>query len=187
MDAREAAAEASKLALQIGSTAADAILFVADLGEELPIIQPVLKVLRAVRETLETVKSNQEGLAALHERCTYITACVIEKCRGSPLSEIDVTPLVNCVEEVENVVRRCSRRGRLLGALKASSDRDDIAGLNARVDRLTGDLGLAGIAILVSYFGCSYMSLLSCGFLCENKASRAGRPNNPSMLPTESV
>lgn len=151
MDTRDAAAEAAKLVLQIGSAAADALLFVADLGEELPFINPVLKTLRAVREKLETVKGNRRDLEALHERCTYITACVIEKCRRSP-SEFDVTPLVKCVEAVESMVERCGRRGRLLRVLKAYTVRNEMAELNARMDRLTGDLGLAGIAILVSWF-----------------------------------
>lgn len=150
MDTRDAAAEAAKLAVQIGSATADALSLIADLGEELPVIQPVLKTLRVVREKLETAKGNRRSLVALHERCTYITACVIEKCKWGPSSAIDVTPLVECVEAVDDIVVRCGRRGMLLRALKASSDRDEIAELNARVDRLTGDLGLAGIAILVS-------------------------------------
>lgn len=33
--------------------------------------------------------------------------------------------------------------------LKASSDKDKLAGLNARVDRLTGEPGLAGIATVL--------------------------------------
>lgn len=87
-----ATAEAAKLALQIGSATADAISFAADLGEELPVISPVLKF-----------------------------------------------------------VDRCSRRGRVSRVLKASSDREEIARLSARVDQLSGDSSLAGVASVVSF------------------------------------
>lgn len=46
----DSAAEAARLALQIGSVAAEAVSFVAELGEELPVINPVLKMLAAIRE-----------------------------------------------------------------------------------------------------------------------------------------
>lgn len=142
---------AARPAAEIGFTAGDALLFLADLGEELPLIKPVLKTLGAIHEKVETVKSNREGLAALHKRCTDITHNVIEKCRRSPTSEMDVTPLQECVEAVGKLVERCSRpRNKWLIALKASRDKNEIAGLNSRVDQLTGDLGLAGIAAVVS-------------------------------------
>lgn len=143
-----AAAEAGHLALKIGSNAADAISFAAELGEELPFIGPTLKTLKAVREKVETVGSNREELRALEGRCTYVTACVVVKCRQNSRSEIDVTPLKDCAEAVREFTERCSRRGMLSRVLKASRDKDEIAGLNASVDRLTGDLGLAGIAVL---------------------------------------
>ena len=143
-----AASEAGCLALKIRSNAADAISLVAELGEELPVVSPVLKTLQAIREKIDTVRSNREALVALEERCTYVTACVVVKCRKNCRSEIDLTPLKGCVEAVWNFVERCSRRGRVSRVWKASSDKDEIAGLNACVDRLTGDMGLAGIVIL---------------------------------------
>lgn len=143
-----AAAEAGFFALKIGSNAADAVSFAADLGEELPFINTVLKTLRAIREKVETVKNNREEMTELEERCTYVTACVVAKCKQAPSSEMDVTPFEDCVKAVWSLVKRCSRRGKVSRLLNASSDNDEIAGLNTRVDRLTGDLGLAGIAIL---------------------------------------
>ncbi|CAM9264189.1 unnamed protein product, partial [Laminaria digitata] len=145
----DAAAEAAKRALRMGSAAADAIAFMADLGEELPFLESVLKTIKVIREKADTVKRNREELTALEERCTYITACVIEKHRRLPALETDVTPLKKCVEAVEAFAELCgrsSRRGRLRRIFKASDDKDEIAGLSARVDRLTGDLQLAGIA-----------------------------------------
>lgn len=111
----------------------------------------LLHLMSRAQKKVETVKSNREGLEALSERCAYITACAIVKCRQNSASEMDVTPLAECVEGVGNFVGRCSRRGRLSRVLKASDDREEIAGLNARVDQLTGDLALAGIATLVRF------------------------------------
>lgn len=79
MELSKVAAEAANLALKMGSAAVDVVSFLAELGEELPVISPVLKTLTTVREKVETVKSNQAELAALEERCSYITACVIVK------------------------------------------------------------------------------------------------------------
>lgn len=168
-DFSEAAAQAASLTLTMGSAAVDAITLMAGLGEELPIIEPVLKTLTAIREKGETVKRNREELAALRERCTYITACFIVKCRRNPTSEMDVGPIEGCVEAALQFVERCSHRGKVSRVLKASSDKDDISVLNARVDRVTGSLGLAGMAVLegkaddmkamlvsVFPFGCSF-------------------------------
>eukprot|EP00752_Nemacystus_decipiens_P003524 g3250.t1 len=147
-DLSEAGAQAASLALKMGSTAADTITFVAGLGEEIPVIKPVLKTLTAIREKVETVRSNREELAALQERCTYITACFIVKCRRNPSSELDIAPIEGCVEAALKFVDRCSQRGKVSRVLKASSDKDEIAALNARVDRVTSGLGLAGVAVL---------------------------------------
>lgn len=158
----DAAAEAAGVALKIGSFAVDTASFVVDLGEELPMIRPVLKTLKAINGKVETVKNNREGLRSLEERCTYVTACFIVKCRQRPNSEMDITPLVDCIETARKFVERCSRRSKVSRVLKASSDKEEIAGLNARVDRLTGDLGLIGIATLNGKANATKAMLVSC-------------------------
>eukprot|EP00903_Cladosiphon_okamuranus_P014794 g13705.t1 len=139
--------EAAGLALKIGSAAADAISFVADLGEELPLVQPVLKTLRVIDEKVKITKSNSEELAALHQRCVHITACFIVKCRRVS-SGLDVAPLEDCIKAVEKLVSCCSRRSTLSRVLKASSDKEEILRLKGRIRELEGDLSLAGIAML---------------------------------------
>ena len=161
-----AAADAARLALKIGLTAADAVSFVADLGEELPVIKPVLQTLKAVREKMETVRSNREQLIALHERCTYITACFIEKCRGDS-SELDVAPLERHVQEMEQFVLRCQHRRRVARWLKASKVKDEIARLNASADSLKSDMGLEGIAILVGKVNEIQAHLVRCSCTCS--------------------
>eukprot|EP00752_Nemacystus_decipiens_P013300 g11780.t1 len=143
----DAVAEAAGLAVKIGAAAADTFELVADLGEELPLVQPVLKTLRAINEKVETAKSNSEELAVLHQRCAYTTACFIVKCRRDA-SELDVTPLEDCIKTVEKVVGRCGHRGIVSRVLKASSDKDEILRLKERIRDLEGDLSLAGIAVL---------------------------------------
>ncbi len=126
------------------------MLFVADLGEEFPLLQPVLKTLKGIREKIEAAKTNPEELAALHERCAFITACFIVKCRQNS-SDLDVAPLENCVKEIGNAVERCSRRSAVSRILRASTDKADILRLKERLRELEGDLSLAGIATLVSF------------------------------------
>ncbi|CAN0397289.1 unnamed protein product [Pylaiella littoralis] len=162
-DMSDAAAEAARVALTMGSTVVDVVSFMGDLGEELPVIKPVLKTLKFIREKVETVKKNREDLRSLEGRCTYLAACVIVKCRQQPSSGMDVTPLVDCVEDARKFVERCgSRRHQVSNFMKASSDVGEIAGLNARVDRLTGDLRLAGVAVLNAKADDMKAMLVSC-------------------------
>lgn len=145
-DLRGAVSDAAQLALDIGSAASDAASLVVDLGQELPLVNPVLKALMAVREKVDTVTSNREELAALYDRCTYITACVLVKCRRNSSSQLDTRPLEECVEAVGKLVDRSGRRWTLSRALWTGSDKLEIAGLHDRIGDLTGDMGLEGIA-----------------------------------------
>ncbi|CAM9799147.1 unnamed protein product [Ectocarpus sp. 8 AP-2014] len=132
----------------MGSAAADTIALMANLGEEFPYLGPVLKTLTAIRETVENVQNNKEELQTLHRRCVYLTACVVVKRRQSSCSEMDVTPLEQCLEAAGAIVKRCGGRGKMKGMLKASSDKDEIARMKADIRDLEVDLSLAGVAIL---------------------------------------
>lgn len=156
----DAASEAAKLALKMGSAAADVVSFMTELGEELPLLKPALATLALIRQKAETVQSIPEESAALHERCTYLMASVVVKCRRVS-SDTNVAPLDACVKEVAKCIERCGKRGRVSRVLKAAHDKAEMARLNASLDRLSGDMGLAGIAtveqkvdtILVSQVG----------------------------------
>lgn len=141
-------AEAVKLAAKIGSATTDAAVFVGALGEELPLLQPVLKTLRNIRTQVDMVKTNKEDLTALHERCAFVTASFIVKCKESSTSEMETVPLEDCVQAVEKLVGLCRRRRRVFRVLRASWIKEEMSGLNSRIDRLTSDMGLAGIATL---------------------------------------
>lgn len=145
-DLRGTVSDAAQLALDIGSAAWDAASLVVDLGQEFPLVNPVLKTLMTVRAKVDTVTSNREELVALYGRCTYITACVLVKCRRNSSSQLDTRPLEERVEAVEKLVDRCGRRWTLSRVLWTDSDNLEIAGLHDRMGDLTGDMGLAGIA-----------------------------------------
>lgn len=135
---------AGELVREMSSVAADSIMFVAEIGEELPVFRTVLRTLSTVGDKVKAARSNPDDLAALHNRCTYITAYVINKYRQGSF-DLDVTPLEECITAVGRFVDRCSRRGMVTRVLKASGDRDEIAGLKERVEDLERDLGLAGL------------------------------------------
>lgn len=98
----------------MGTVASDVLAFLTEASDGLPFIEPVLKTLKTVREKVATLKNNREELAALHQRCTYITGCVIVKCRKGS-SGLNATPLMECVNAVGAFVERCSRRGCFQG------------------------------------------------------------------------
>ena len=148
-DFSDATAEAAALTLRMGSAAVDASAFLVDLGEQLPIIKPVLLTLRAIHEKVEAVKDNRAEMVALENRCNYITACFVARSRESPNLQMDVVPLKECVEVAGKFIERCGGRGRVSRVLKASSDKVELAGINARIDRLAGDLRLRRIATLM--------------------------------------
>lgn len=129
----------------IGAVTSDVLMFLTEVSDGLPFIEPVLKTLKTVREKVATLKYNREELAALHQRCTYITGCVIVKCRKGS-SGLNATPLTECVNAFGAFVERCIRRGMVSRVLKATHDKDEIAGLKQRLEDLEGDLRLAGIA-----------------------------------------
>ena len=58
--------------------------------------------------------------------------------------------------------RTLRKRGRVSRVLKASHDKAEIARLNTSLDRLSGDLGLAGIATVDIQAGCFSLAPPSC-------------------------
>lgn len=144
-DLVDAAAEVPRLALKLGAAASDLASFVVDIGQDFPLIYIVIRTLKNIGDKMETIKTNQELLDALHQRCTCITACVIAKCRRSPPSEVNIAPLVERIEEVHKLVERFSLRTRISRVLKASKDRVEILRVHERIGELTDDMGLAGI------------------------------------------
>lgn len=144
--ALDAATEAANLALKFNSAASNIASFVVELSKDLPWVSPVLKTLESIGDKVDIANCNRRELAVLQERCTYVTACVVVKCRHSASSSsIDVSPLENRLREVQDLVERCGRRGRIWRVVRADDDKRDIDELHGRIGDLTGDMGLVGI------------------------------------------
>lgn len=166
MDADNAAdaAEAARLALAMSPPSAESdtsslMPLVSNLCKELPSMQPVLESLKATRRHLDAVKENMEALEALQERCTFVTACVVVRCRHSSSSKqavvVDVSPLVGCVEEIERLGNCCGGGGGGGGSgdgrercptpwgLGVEVVKEEIERLRSRVGVMTRDMGLA--------------------------------------------
>lgn len=112
----------------------------------------MLVILNKIRVMVDTAKHNKKELVVLQERCTYVTACIITKCKQCP-SQVDVKSLIDRVEEiVEEIVEearrlidRCGQRGLIWRGVKAKDDEVDIAELHRRIGDLTADTRLVDI------------------------------------------
>lgn len=166
MDADNAAdaAEAARLALAMSPPSAESdtsslMPLVSNLCKELPSMQPVLESLKATRRHLDAVRENMEALEALQERCTFITACVLVRCRHSSMSKqpvvVDVSPLIGCVEEIERLGNCCGGGGEGSGdgrercptpwGLGVDVVKEEIEKLGSRVGGMTREMGLADV------------------------------------------
>ena len=136
------AADVSVLVRKIGSAAMDIALVAADLGEHAPVVGVLLKALKAVHTTVETVQSNREELAELAQRCSYLTANALVRWQRSS-SGVDANPLRKCLEDVKELVERCGQRGMVMTVFMANRDKKAIAKLHRCVEDLRGDISLA--------------------------------------------
>lgn len=141
------ALSAADVARRMGSTAADIVSFIADLGEELPVLSPALKTMKVIREYIEATEGNKGDVEMLVGRCSYIVACVIVKCRRDS-SAISIDRLAEWMKKVEAFVGRYSRHGRVWKFLRAKALRQEICDLNWRITDLTSDAGLAATAVV---------------------------------------
>ena len=124
--------DVTKLILNTGSTAIDVAALVSEVGREMPMASAVLTAFLAVQNNFETVRANKENLEGLRERCSYLTASVVQKCRGSSIG-LNLTPLEDCLRDVAEVVKRCGGRNNMMKVLKAASDKGEIENLNKRL------------------------------------------------------
>ena len=142
--------DATRQILKIGSAAIDMTMLIAEVGREVPIASAVLQAFIAIHDKVETVRANKEDLKALRDRCRYLTACVVEKCRRRPMA-IDVTPLEDILRETADVIKRCGGRKGMMRVLKATRDKNEIQSLHIRLNQLGIDMGLAAtVGTLVS-------------------------------------
>ena len=125
----EAAAQAASLTLKIESATVDTITFRRAWGEELPVIEPVLKTLAAIHERWRRSKATRRSWR-LYKRSARITACFIVKSRQNRSSDMDVAPVEveGCVEAALRLAERCNQQGKVSRVLKSSSEKAEIDG-----------------------------------------------------------
>lgn len=163
-DLRDGAAEAATLALAIRSASspeAIASLIAKRTGRSLPSeLKDVLENLVAIHESLSGVlPGRKEKLEVLTYKVTYMAACLIIKHHFTAIgassvienNKADLTPLVECIEAVEDFVHRTSRRNRgvsmILKVTGGSKNikKSDIVELHGRIDDLAKEMKLEGI------------------------------------------
>ena len=139
------------------STAINMIAVVAEVGREVPNASAVLDAFLTVHNMVGMVHANKRDLEALGNRCSYLVACAIEKCRQRA-DGINLAPLECCFRDTAEVMNRCGGRGCVAKALKAVSDKGEIEAMNLRMDRLLYEMGLSGTKAILVSAGCDRRS-----------------------------
>ena len=111
-----------------------------EMGKEISVLQPVCATLEKMKESWDEIQRNEERLAELHELCEVITSFVVVKCDGGR-ENVDITPLKECVDDLEALVADYSRRG--LCSKLCNRDSEVIERLSNRIEDLVPIMDLA--------------------------------------------
>ena len=98
-----------------------------------------------MRQTLEKVQGCKERLTELHHHCELITTYVILQ-DGIDGSQLDITPLKNRVDELNDVVQTYAQKTRCRAYLHFFLWGDDIDSLKRGIDTVVCVMGLAASA-----------------------------------------
>lgn len=113
---------------------------VITVGKATPFLSPIFVGLEEIKTTWNLVQYRKDCLMELHDRCTTLTTWVIVRCERDS-SSINVTPLQNCVDELNELVKECSQLGTWKKTIKLVAD-NKIEHLGRRIDALVNDMGL---------------------------------------------
>lgn len=117
---------------------------VIDVGEATPIVAPIFVALKLAKDMFDKVKRNKKQLEELHDRCTVITTYVIIRC-NTESSNIDVTPLMDCVDDLKALTKSYSVRGTFSKITGCRRDGNRIQRLRDRIEGLVPTLELAAV------------------------------------------
>ena len=110
-----------------------------NLGDVLPIIESILKTLKAIHGKIETVRENKEEIRLLADRCDYLAISAILQCKVDP--SVRDLKYLNCgVFDLDQLVDKCNELRRF--------DWDEMGKLEGRIDGLIQDASLDGVAAL---------------------------------------
>lgn len=116
-----------------------------DVGAATPVVAPLCVALQKAKAMIDGVSRNKEALAGLLKRCGLIAVHVIDKVNASENSSIDVSPLVECVDELKAVAERNRGRGRCTQLVLSCRHADDIQRLSARIEETIPTMTLSGV------------------------------------------
>lgn len=95
---------------------------------------------RESKDSWDEIQRNEDRLVELHELCEVITSFVVVKCDGGRKT-ISVTPLKECVDDLEALVVDYSRRG--LCSKFCNRDSEAIERLGKRIESMVPVMELA--------------------------------------------
>ncbi|CAB1116775.1 unnamed protein product [Ectocarpus sp. CCAP 1310/34] len=120
------------------------------MGKEIGFLQPVCAALGRMKDSWDEIQRNEDRLAELYELCEVITCFVVVKCDGGR-NNIDVTPLSECVDDLEALVADYSRRG--LCSKFCNPDSEVIEQLGKRIENLVHVMELAATVVVSEQVG----------------------------------
>ena len=112
------------------------------LGGQTP-LAPVCSALQIVRVGLEEVRGRKERLQDLHRKCELLTTYAILQ-DGVDGSQVDMTPLEDCIGELNALVQTCADRSRCVAYLHMSLlSYGEIVSLERGIDTVVSVMTLA--------------------------------------------
>lgn len=123
----------------------DVTTSILKIGEDMPLVGGLCTAVLNAKDMVDEASRNKEELDKLCARCRGITVQVVEKLRGTPSLNIDVSTLEGCVEELEKVAKRYGRKCWCTRLAQFRKDGEDIQDLRTRIDSAINDLTAAGV------------------------------------------
>lgn len=115
------------------------------MGKEIGVLQPVCAALGRMKDSWDEIQRNEDQLGELYELCEVITCFVVVKCDGGR-DNIDVTPLSDCVHDLEALVADNSRQK--MCAKFCDPDSEAIEQLGKRIENLVPVMELAATVVV---------------------------------------
>eukprot|EP00752_Nemacystus_decipiens_P007264 g6502.t1 len=143
MATRDDAAEGSRAVIStVINNIADGAL---EVGAATPVVAPLCVALRDVKGVIDGASRNGEELQELRALCETITVHAIDRVKTSNIPGLDVGPLQQCVDKLEEVAKRYHDRSWLARLAQYRRDGDDIQRLRKRLENVVPAMGLAGV------------------------------------------
>ncbi|CBJ33473.1 expressed unknown protein [Ectocarpus siliculosus] len=115
------------------------------IGEDIPFVGGLCTAVLNAKDMVDKASDNQAKLEKLCERCCGITVQVVEKLKGPTPLMVNVSPLEDCVKELEEVAERYGKKSCCTRLTHFQKDDEDIRDLEKRISTAIDDLTAAGV------------------------------------------